>query len=153
MSNYYISKCCKVPARDDFTNGYLCPKCGLPCAVIAMIDSPCGVPREESPTDPSYPDLDILIAQNLADISDAVNEGTPTDVRNLVEAQTKITYQAGLEEGMRIKNSGRKMYQLGVEEERIRLIKEIKFIKENCQKITGSFKYDSCYDEVIELLR
>ena len=47
MSNFYISKCCKEPVRDDFTNGYLCHKCGLPCAVIAMIDEPNGVPTHE----------------------------------------------------------------------------------------------------------
>ena len=41
--------------------------------------------------------LKQLIAQNLADIADVVNEGKPTDIRNLVEAQTRIAYKAGLE--------------------------------------------------------
>jgi len=80
-----------------------CRHCGLQKGTVEDTGVRCanghehywGVPREESPTDPSYPDLDILIAQNLADIADVVNEGTPTDIRDLVKAQTKIAYEAG----------------------------------------------------------
>jgi hypothetical protein len=41
--------------------------------------------------------LSQLIDQNLADIADVINEGTPTDIRNLIKAQTEIAYQAGRE--------------------------------------------------------
>ena len=48
MSNYYISKCCKVPA-DIFVGAFSkpsCPKCGKKCEVTAMLDTPGGVPKE-----------------------------------------------------------------------------------------------------------
>jgi hypothetical protein len=51
MSNYYISKCCKVPT--DYKNyypnvdKYTCPKCGKTCEVIAMLDTPGGVPKAD----------------------------------------------------------------------------------------------------------
>jgi hypothetical protein len=37
MSNYYITKCCKVAVDDAVYN---CPYCGLDCEVTAVIDSP-----------------------------------------------------------------------------------------------------------------
>jgi len=39
--------------------------------------------------------LQQLINQNLADITDVINEGSPTDIRDLVKAQTEIAYEAG----------------------------------------------------------
>lgn len=33
------------------------------------------------------------------------------------------------------------------------LIKEIEKVKEAVQTQTGSFKYDSCYDDIIELIK
>ena len=58
--------------------------------------------REEnkSPMGVSQMKLKQLINQNLADIADVVNEGKPTDIRNLVEAQTRIAYEAGRKEIM-----------------------------------------------------
>jgi len=42
--------------------------------------------------------LSQLIDQNLADLSDALIEGsTPEDFRNLITAQTTIAYEAGRE--------------------------------------------------------
>lgn len=91
MSNYYISKCCGSQVQiGPKPNQFVCLGCHANCEVTAMIDSPGDVPRERTK-------LDYLIAQNLADIADVVNEGKPTDIRNLVEAQTKIAYNAGLE--------------------------------------------------------
>jgi hypothetical protein len=55
--------------------------------------------------------LGLLIAQNLADIDDTIENGLPKDIRNLVEAQTKIAYEAGVKKG--------------VEEEKERIIKII----------------------------
>jgi len=40
-----------------------------------------------------------------------------------------------------------------IEEERARLRKKINAIKTAVRKQTGSFKYDSCYDDVLELLK
>jgi hypothetical protein len=51
MSNYYKSKCCEYPADLDIADGFECSKCHEPCEVIAMIDTPYGVPREEEVRD------------------------------------------------------------------------------------------------------
>jgi hypothetical protein len=78
MSNYYKSNCCGKQviegynADNTLTNPviYFCRKCGKKCEVIAMLDIPNGVPKEEkcvignhdnctSPFCPCYPDEDI----------------------------------------------------------------------------------------------
>jgi hypothetical protein len=50
MSNYYISKCCGEQV-DYFPNVdvYHCQKCGRPCFVKAVLDSPGGIPTEDRP--------------------------------------------------------------------------------------------------------
>jgi predicted Zn-ribbon and HTH transcriptional regulator len=65
--------------------------------------------------------LSQLIDQNLADIVDAVNEGTPTDIRDLIKAQTEIAYQTGQKaenkawlKGRRCRNCGKEFENTGL---------------------------------------
>ena len=52
MSNYYKSKCCKAPANIVAMLGkagaFQCTKCFKECQVIAMLDTPGGVPKEDT---------------------------------------------------------------------------------------------------------
>ena len=43
-------------------------------------------------------------------------------------------------------------YENGKEEYRLELLKDIHTLKENARR-EGTYKYDWCYDEIIELLR
>jgi hypothetical protein len=45
MNNYYISKCCKVPADIKGKNLFYCKGCENFCEVTAMLDTPNGVPK------------------------------------------------------------------------------------------------------------
>jgi hypothetical protein len=49
MSNYYKSDCCGVPADiiDYPRKLFKCQKCHLPCKVIAVLDTPGGVPTAD----------------------------------------------------------------------------------------------------------
>jgi hypothetical protein len=53
MSNYYKSKCCDqqvsfIRTSSGENSGYfVCPFCGKECEIIAMIDTPNDVPKEE----------------------------------------------------------------------------------------------------------
>jgi transcription elongation factor Elf1 len=50
MSNYYISKCCGEQVTTELKGAffeYVCQKCHLPCKVIAVLDTPGGVPTAD----------------------------------------------------------------------------------------------------------
>ena len=47
MSNYYKSKCCGSQVVHSEAGVYQCIQCGNFCGVIAMIDTPYGVPKED----------------------------------------------------------------------------------------------------------
>jgi len=73
MSNYYKSKCCKVPADIAPQNLFFCPKCRQICEVTAMIDTPCGIPTDTSYIggvnfDPDIKTLEERLATQKAEI-------------------------------------------------------------------------------------
>jgi hypothetical protein len=67
MSNYYISECCRKPVGTIIRGRAICPECKKIKGIIAMLDTPGGVPKADCticgrkgghmakiPTDTSY---------------------------------------------------------------------------------------------------
>ena len=68
---------------------------------------------------------------------------------NLEEGKFEITAKALAN----LKDFFRKEIELAKKEERDRIIKEIEDIKKAIQRQMGTFKYDSCYDDCIKIVR
>ena len=75
MSNYYVSKCCKVPADiiDYSRKLFYCKGCESYCQVTAMLDTPGGVPKEDTLISKQAV-LDLIVKEILV----CHHENTPT---------------------------------------------------------------------------